>query len=234
MTTLRRILLLAAMMCCVTVLLGQTDSNREYKEIDPLAGKSIGVFGDSYVRNHREPIEKTWHYKFAQKHGMDYYNYGRNGSAVAMDRERFGPAMYKRYKEMRDSLDYIVVIAGHNDASLLDTIGIDNYKEKLAVLCEGLIERYPTSHILFFTRWTCKDFEGSDSEQVVDATIDVCGRYSIPVFDAARNGNIYAQSDAFREIFFQNQGKNDTAHLNEDGHERFLPVAEHFILQYVP
>ena len=30
---------------------------------------------------------------------------------------------------MTDSLDYVVVIAGHNDASLLDSIGIDNYKE---------------------------------------------------------------------------------------------------------
>ena len=42
---------------------------------DPLKGKQIGVIGDSYVRNHREPIENTWHYKFAQKHGMKYFNY---------------------------------------------------------------------------------------------------------------------------------------------------------------
>ena len=135
---------------------------------------------------------------------------------------------------MRDSLDYIIVIGGHNDAALLDSIGIDNYKEKLAVLCEGLIEKYPTSQIFFFTRWTCKDFAGSPSEEVIDATIDVCGRYSIPVFDAARRGNIFAQSDAFRKVYFQNGGVNDTAHLNEAGHERFLPVAEQFILQYVP
>ena len=200
---------------------------------DPLFGKSIGVFGDSYVRNHREPIENTWHYKFAKKHGMEYYNYGRNGSAVAIDRERFGPAMYKRYKDMRDSLDYIIVIAGHNDASMLDSIGIDLYKEKLAELCEGLVDKYPKANILFFTRWTCKDFAGSPSQEVVDATIEVCGRYSIPVFDAARKGNIYAQNDSFREIYFQNGGKNDTAHLNAAGHDRFLPVAENFILQYV-
>ena len=199
----------------------------------PLTGKRLGVFGDSYVRNHKEPFEKTWHYKFAKKHGMEYQNYGRNGSAVAIDRERFGPAMYKRYKEMPDSLDYIIVIAGHNDAALLDTIGIDNYKEKLSILCEGLIDKYPTSKIFFFTRWTCKDFAGSASEQVVDATIDVCGNYSIPVFDAARKGNIFAQSDAFRAVYFQNKGVNDHAHLNEEGHERFLPVAESFILQYV-
>lgn len=197
---------------------------------DPLAGKRIGVLGDSYVRNHKEPVERTWHYKFAAKHGMEYYNYGRNGSCVAIDRERFGPAMYKRYKEMRDSLDYVVVIGGHNDATLLDTIGLDNYKEKLALLCEGLIEKYPAARICFFTRWTCKDFAGSDSEKIVDATIEVCGRYGIPVFDAARRSNISAEDDAFRAVYFQGGGKTDTAHLNDAGHDLFLPVAERFLL----
>ncbi len=198
---------------------------------DPFVGKRIGVLGDSYVRNHKEPVERTWHWKFAAKHGMEYYNYGRNGSCVAIDRERFGPAMYKRYKDMRDSLDYIVVIGGHNDASLLDSIGIDNYKAKLAVLCNGLRERYPAARIVFFTRWTCKDFAGSASEQVVDATLEVCGRYDIPVFDAARQSNIAAEDDAFRALYFQNGGRNDTAHLNNAGHDLFLPVAEDFLLK---
>lgn len=218
----------------LTLLAAFSLSCAQENTVDPLAGKRIGVIGDSYVRNHREPFEKTWHYKFAKKHGMEYYNYGRNGNCVAMDRSRFGEAMYKRYKEMSDSLDCIIVIAGHNDASLLDSIGIDNYREKLAILCEGLIEKYPAANIFFFTRWTCPDFEGSPSQQVVDATIDVCGNYSIPVFDAARRGNIFAQSDAFRSIYFQNAGVNDHAHLNEAGHDRFLPIAESFILQYYP
>ena len=76
----------------------------------PLEGKRIAVFGDSYVRNHREPVENTWHYKFAKKHGMEYFNHGRNGNCVAMDRARFGEAMYKRYTELPDSLDCILLI----------------------------------------------------------------------------------------------------------------------------
>ena len=86
-------------------------------DIDPLKGKKIGFIGDSYVRNHREPVENTWHYKFARKHGMEYYNYGRNGNCIALDLKQWGTGMYQRYKDMRDDLDYIVVIAGHNDAS---------------------------------------------------------------------------------------------------------------------
>ena len=202
------------------------------QEIDLLRGKRIGVIGDSYVKNHAEPIANTWHYKFAEKHQMQYYNYGINGNCIAMPRERYGEAMYKRYQEMADSLDYVIVIAGHNDSFFLKEIGIDNFKAKLATLCQGLIEKYPTAKIFFFTRWTCHDFAGSDAEKSVDMMIEVCGNYGIPVFDAARRSNIFAQSDAFRAVYFQNEGKGDNAHLNSKGHDRFLKCAENFILNY--
>ena len=190
-----------------------------YAQTGSLKGKQIGVIGDSYVRNHTGKIEDTWHYKFAQKHQMQYFNYGRNGNCIALDLERWGTGMYKRYKEMKDSLDYIIVIAGHNDAvkERLDSIGIDTFRAK----------------IFFFTPWTCKDFIGSPRQQVVDAMLEVCGSYGIPVFDAARNSNIFAASEQFRKIYFQGGKGTDTAHLNPKGHDRFLPVAENFILQYI-
>ena len=195
----------------------------------------IGVIGDSYVRNHKEPIENTWHYKFAQKHGMEYYNYGRNGNCIALDLARWGTGMYQRYKEMRNDLDIVLVIAGHNDASegRLDSIGMGTFKERLGILCCGLIEKYPRAQIFFFTPWTCEGFVGSDRQKVVDAMIEVCGSYGIPVFDAARQSNIFAASEQFRKIYFQGGKGTDTAHLNAIGHDRFLPVAERFILKYI-
>lgn len=198
----------------------------------PLEGKRMAVFGDSYVRNHKEPIENTWHYKFAKKHGMQYFNHGRNGNCVALDRTRFGEAMYKRYKELPDFLDCIILIAGHNDASLLDSIGIDNYKLRLSQLCDSLIDRYPSANILFFTPWYVEK-PNDTFGQIIDATKQVCGKHSIPVFDAAHNGNIFVNNDKFREIYFQSKGKNDHAHLNSKGHDRFLPIAEDFILPYL-
>lgn len=200
-----------------------------------LKGKRIGVIGDSYVRNHREPVENTWHYKFAQKHGMQYFNYGRNGNCIALDLKQWGTGMYKRYKEMNDTLDYVIVIAGHNDASQgrLDSIGIDTFRERLGILCNGLKEKYPQSTILFFTPWTCENFTGSPRQRVIDAMLEVCGTYGIPVFDAARRSNVYADSQAFRRQYFQGGKGTDTAHLNARGHNLFLPVAEQFILKYI-
>ncbi|MCD7963695.1 MAG: SGNH/GDSL hydrolase family protein [Rikenellaceae bacterium] len=198
---------------------------------DDLSGKKIAVIGDSYVRNHTNSIEDTWHYKFAQKYGMEYFNYGRNGNSIAYDNDRCGEGMYKRYKIIPDSIDYIVVIGGHNDSHHLETIGgIEQFREKMKILCEGLINKYPAAKIFFFTRWTCENFEGSNAEKVVDTMIEVCGIYGIPIFDSARKSGIHAGNEAFRAIYFHKE--TDDAHLNGKGHDRFLNVAENFILQY--
>lgn len=206
----------------------QTNSSMPAAELN---GKRIGIIGDSYVRNHTRSVAESWHYKFAQKHGMKYFNYGINGSSIAYTSPRWGTAMYIRYQEMVDSLDYVVVIGGHNDSSKLDSIGgISQFKDKMEILCKGLVEKYPTAKIFFFTRWNCQNFKGSNAEKVVDAMIEVCNSHSIPIFDCARKGGIYADNETFRNIYFQR--KNDTAHLNGKGHDRFLKIAESFLLQY--
>lgn len=236
---MKKTLIMLIMMSCAYMAFTQSVSERlapvtnsKEKPAGLLGGKQIGIIGDSYVRNHRDKIENTWHYKFAQKHGMHYFNYGRNGNCISIDLKQWGQGMYERYKTMKDSLDYVVVIAGHNDAARMDSIGMDIFKEKLHILCQGLIEKYPTAKIFFFTPWTCENFIGSHRQAVVDSILQICGSYGIPVFDAARYGNIFAASTSFRKIYFQGGTGKDTAHLNVKGHDRFLPIAEKFILEH--
>ena len=84
----------------------------------PLFRKSIAFIGDSYVQNHKRPIEETWHYRLAEKYQMDYSNFGRNGNDVVLDRvdgKNWGANVCVRFGELPPA-DYIVVIGGHNDA----------------------------------------------------------------------------------------------------------------------
>ena len=119
---------------------------------DELKGKRLGIIGDSYVKNHKEPVKNTWHYKFAEKHGMEYLNYGKNGSSIAYSSPRWGEAMYVRYKEMPDDLDYVIVVGGHNDGFKLDSIGgIDVFKERLGNI-EGAVKYYDKFHRNFISQ----------------------------------------------------------------------------------
>lgn len=195
----------------------------------PLYGKTFVIIGDSYVRNHVRPIEETWHYKLAAKYNMEYRNFGWNGNCVAYDRtaENFGPAMYERYKVLPEHADYVIVCAGHNDATrmMYSGEGTDVFREKLKVLCEALIHKYPGAKLCFVTPWAVPRPMFPEMTAVL---LEVCGSYSIPVFDATRNSGIYVMDENFRSIYFQSAG--DTVHLNAAGHDLFMPKMEHFLL----
>ena len=205
------------------------DAAPDYIRGASLYGKTFVIFGDSYVQNHIAPIQDSWHYKLAVKYNMEYHNYGWNGNCVAYDRtaQYFGPAMFERYKVLPDKADYVVVCAGHNDASMMayKGEGTEVFREKLKVLCEGLVRKYPSAKLCFVTPWAVPRPMFAEMTAVL---LEVCGSYSIPVFDATRNSGIYVWDDEFRKIYFQSPG--DTAHLNAAGHDLFLPKMEHFLL----
>ena len=201
----------------------------DYIQAANLYGKTFVIFGDSYVQNHVRPIEETWHYKLAAKYNMEYHNFGWNGNCVAYDRtaENFGPAMFERYKVLPEKADYVVVCAGHNDAFQMARRGegTEFFREKLKVLCEALIAKYPSAKLCFVTPWRVPR---PMFEEMTAVLLEVCASYSIPVFDATRYSGIYVWDENFRKIYFQAPG--DTAHLNAAGHDLFMPKMEHFML----
>jgi len=201
----------------------------DYIKAAGLYGKTFVIFGDSYVQNHVRPIQETWHYKLAAKYNMEYHNFGWNGNCVAYDRtaENFGPAMFERYKVLPEKADYVVVCAGHNDATQMARRGegTEFFREKLKALCEALIAKYPSAKLCFVTPWRVPR---PMFEEMTAVLLEVCASYSIPVFDATRYSGIYVWDENFRRIYFQAPG--DTAHLNAVGHDLFMPKMEHFML----
>lgn len=193
------------------------------------AQQTINIIGDSYVANHRRPIEETWHYKMAQQLGMKYNNYGRNGSCVAFDRTHdgkynFGPALWMRYKDMAPNADYVIIIGGHNDAGKVRTSKdtLQMFRDSLEVLLCGIEKHCPQARIGYVTPWYV-DYDGF--AEVVEAIKDICQKHNVPVLDNYNDNSIIKVRDSkFREQYFQKP--NDTAHLNANGHNLFLTVGK--------
>jgi lysophospholipase L1-like esterase len=208
----------------------------------PLYGRTLVIVGDSYVRNHRRPIEETWHYLVAEKYHMNYYNYGKNGNCVAFDRTRrgFGIPMYQRLEELHTPADYVVVVAGHNDATMIAerdsnmtdaayaerrAARLEEFRLRLNELIDSLVAKYPGAKLSFISPW---NVEAPGFTEVLQTLRDVCGEHSVPLYDAATQSGIYVRDAGFRRRYFQRP--DDTAHLNAAGHKLFMHKAETFLL----
>jgi lysophospholipase L1-like esterase len=208
----------------------------------PLYGKTMLIIGDSYVRNHRRPVEEAWHYLVAEKYHMTYYNYGKNGNCVAFDRTNrgFGIPMYQRLDELKTPADYVLVVAGHNDATMIaqrdttldDTANaarhdsmVVEFRLRLNQLIDSLVAKYPDAKLAFISPW---NVDAPGFAEMFTQLREVCGEHSVPLYDAATQSGIYVRDAAFRRRYFQ--GPNDTAHLNAAGHKLFMHKAETFLL----
>lgn len=200
------------------------------------AQKVLNIIGDSYVANHRRPAEEAWHAKMAAELGLKYNNYGRNGSCVAFDRTHdgkynFGPAMWVRYTEMSPDADYVLIIAGHNDAGKVgeSADSLKMFADSLEVLLTGIEKLCPKARIGYVTPWYV---DRPGFAPVCKVIKEVCKRHEIPVlYNYDENCVIQVRDAAFRKKYFQ--GANDTAHLNAEGHDLFLPVGKAWFLKYM-
>ena len=189
----------------------------------------LNVIGDSYVANHRHPKEESWHYRMAQQLGLTYNGYGRNGSCIAFDRTHdgqynFGPAMYQRYTAMTPDADYVLIIAGHNDAEKVrdNADSLRMFTDSLHVMLRGIRQHCPNARIGFVTPWYV---DRPGFEAVVGVIRQVCAQYGIPVLcNYDPQSVIDVRSEAFRQRYFQ--APKDNAHLNAEGHDLFLPVGQ--------
>lgn len=223
---------IAALMLCGPVIIARSGANRPSDSENCMGntqGKSLYVIGDSYVKNHLRPSSEAWHAKAAAKLGMDYHNLGINGNCIAFDRtdEGFGVRMTERYREIPADADFILIIAGHNDAGMADTDEkFRNFTDSLDYLCARLKEEYPKARVGFVTPWAV---DRENFKEVIDEIKITAAKYGFPVLDMAYTSGIKVNDPEFRAVYFQNKGVNDTAHLNDEGHNLLVDYGAAFI-----
>ena len=197
-----------------------------------LIGKKINWLGDSYVENHSQSYTLTWEYLISQKHGMVYRNYGRNGTAIVGGN---ATDMDVRYLDMETDADYVMVVGGTNDFNRQTSI--NTFKSKLKDFFVKLITMYPSAKIAIWTPFNDDGqlnpaYTQTDNKiplgEYAQAMEEVCQSIGLACFNSFNKANIYAWSEEFRTLYFQSP--TDRAHLNEEGHKRFMSLAESFIL----
>lgn len=197
-------------------------------QTDPLEGKTIYLIGDSYAANHERPYQEAWHYKVAARHHMVYKNLGINGNAIAFDRSDrgFGRQLVDRVDEFEPGADYVLVIAGHNDAIIISR-GEDEtvtFIRSLDTLCKELKAKFPDAKIGFVTPWAV---DQPGFRTVCELIRVICADNGIAVLDAAATSGIQVNDPSFRAKYFQSPG--DMAHLNAKGHDLLVDWGDEFL-----
>ena len=198
-----------------------------------LKGKTIVAIGDSLFHGSKDCQGNTWLEMMARRNEMTLYNYGQNGSTVAIQHreEQPLPPMCVRYADMADGADYVVVLGGANDKRLhiplggVDSTNPETFCGALNQLIAGITKKYPKARVLFMThynRWPTKNDIGLYDIDYVEAMKAVCAVWSVPCFDNYHNCGISFQNPAHSEWMDEGIVRGDGApnrHFSAEAYE---------------
>jgi len=169
----------------------------------------------------------TYGYNFllAEQYGMVLGTYGISGTPLG---GTASDAMVNRYSSMTNDADIITVGGGTNDVFTFFTLGVysdattSTFYGSLHVLCQGLINKYPNKKIGFITPMQLQG--NANALPYVNAIIEVCAEYSIPVLDLYRKGGFSKLSSQQSAIY------PDQIHPNAAGFLHYKDKVESFLL----
>lgn len=199
-------------------------------------GKKWACLGDSITYGYSlpNPEQEAYSTLVAKATGLIPYNYGYSGSRITAQgdtsSDKYIQSMVVRYVNMISDADVITVFGGINDANNALPIGeygskdIFTFYGALDNMIRGLQEKYPGKAIGFITPLNY----GNDEKHLkyVEAMIDICGKYSIPVLDMYHNGQISTMTGELNNLYFA-----DGLHPNELGHRVIARKIANFIGQ---
>lgn len=211
-----------------------------------LKGKKVLFLGDSITEGvGPSDIENVYWKVFGRLTGAECVGYGVSGTRIARQHtedyhEKQGN-FCDRAAKMEDGADIVVVFGGINDFSHGDApLGSMNDKTNdsffgaLNVLLTTLINKYPDATIVFMTplhtfseyiQFNCFNVRAAGTlRDYVDAIIEACGFYSVPVLDLYRTSGIQPCVDIICEKYLP-----DGIHPNDAGNLRIAKRLEGFL-----
>ena len=211
-----------------------------------LKGKKILFLGDSITEGvGPSDLEHVYWKLLGKRTGAYCVGYGISGTRIARQRsaDEYEAAgnFCDRAAKMEDGADIVVVFGGINDFYHGDApFGTpedrtsDTFCGALNVLITTLLEKYPDAVIVFMTplHTPAEDdhFNGRGIRAAgtlydyVDAIIDACGCYAVPVLDLFRLSGIQPKVDIIREKYLP-----DGVHPNDAGNLRIAERLEGFL-----
>ena len=199
-----------------------------------LKGKKVNVLGDSITEGvGASCIEKAFPSVMKELGEFEVVrNYGISGTRVARqiiapgeEVTSFDHDYCERYVDMDDDADIIVVFGGTNDFGhgnaefgTLENTTPDTFCGAVDYLMRGLIEKYPTSEIVFLTPLHRSEEDNVNSHGYVlsdyrEVILEAAEKYSIPVLDLYGMGGIQPRIKAQLDAFMP-----DGLHPNDAGH----------------
>ena len=190
--------------------------------------KKLIAIGDSMVYGHTLGPDRSWVKIISGRNKMTEVNLGKNGCFMCdVDAGDRDDSVYRRLcvsgsplyvsDEVLENCDYFLVFAGTNDISQSIEIGEEgsedptNFTGAVNLICQTLQTRIPAAHIGFITPYLRKGKE-QKTNQFIDVIENVCSKYSIPVFNNAKNGGICWSNDKIVSTLTL-----DSYHLNDLG-----------------
>ena len=204
-----------------------------------IRNKKIAFLGDSITEGVgvSDPSHLYWNL-IAQRAGARCYGYGISGTRIARQMSPSEEASFDLYfgsrvDDMIPDADVVVVFGGTNDyghgdapfGAMTDRTE-DTFCGAFHLLLQKLILRYPKAQLVVMTPLH-RDSENQlgvneigirrerPLESYVDAILEICGYYGVPVLDLYRISGMQPAVPVLKELYMP-----DGLHPNDEGQER--------------
>ena len=182
-------------------------------------GACLADVNDSYVSR----VKRSADWAALHNHSLSG---SRIGEYIGQDPRNIGPSFVKRFPDMPDGMDIVMVFGGTNDFGIgNEPIGeitdetAETFNGALNILMKGLKKKYPDAFITFMTplhrrtEAVPNEFTGSVLAEYIGAIKERAAHYGFHILDLHEVESLQPTDEYYKTMIL-----GDGIHPNEKGH----------------